>query len=128
MEGVLIERAQRPTQWTDCPRCGKRLHSKGFVPRQITSVIGTIRWKRCVGRCPHGCAMGQIAPMDNALGLLAHQRTSIELRLGCLLAVFVPFETVSVNYTFALFAVVVSLLLKKMSERSILGSQKTISL
>ena len=97
VEETLTERAERPTQWPDCPKCGTRLHSKGFVSRQISSVIGTIRWKRRVGRCPHGCSIGQIAPLDNALGLLPHQRTSIELqRLGCLLAVFVPFETVSV--------------------------------
>jgi hypothetical protein len=94
---VLTERAQRPTQWSDCPKCGKRLHSKGFVSRQITSVIGTIRWKRRVGRCSHGCTIGQVAPLDNALGLLPHQRTSVELqKLGCLLAIFVPFETVAV--------------------------------
>jgi len=97
VEEVLIERAQCPTQWTDCPKCGKRLHSKGFVRRQITSVIGVIRWKRRVGRCPHGCAIGQIAPLDSVLGLLPHQRTSVELqRLGCLLAIFVPFDTVAV--------------------------------
>ena len=97
VEEVLIERAQRPTQWSDCPKCGKRLHSKGFVSRQITSVIGVIRWKRRVGRCPHVCEIGQIAPLDNILGLLPHQRTSFELqKLGCLLAVFVPFDTVSV--------------------------------
>jgi len=97
VEEVLIERAQRPTQWADCPKCGKRLHSKGFVSRQITSVIGIIRWKRRVGRCPHGCEIGQIAPLDKALGLLPHQRTSVELqKLGCLLAVFVPFDTVAV--------------------------------
>ena len=76
VEEALIERAQRLTQWTDCPKCGKRLHSKGFAPRQITSVIGIIRWKRRVGRCPHGCAIGQIAPLDKALGLLPGQRTS----------------------------------------------------
>jgi hypothetical protein len=73
------------------------LHSKGFVSRQITSVIGIIRWKRRVGRCPHGCAIGQVAPLDNALGLHAHQRTCFGLqKLGCLLAIFVPFERVSV--------------------------------
>jgi hypothetical protein len=94
---VLTERAQRPTQWPDCPKCGKRLHSKGFVSRQITSVIGIIRWKRRIGRCPHGCTIGQVAPLDNALGLLPHQRTSVELqKLGCLLGIFVPFETVAV--------------------------------
>jgi|TARA_B100001971_G_scaffold181496_1_gene178215 hypothetical protein len=97
VEEVLFERAQRSTQWSDCPKCGKRLHSKGFVPRQITSLIGIIRWKRRVGRCPKGCTIGQIAPLDNALGLLPHQRTSVELQhLGCLLATFVPFETVAV--------------------------------
>jgi hypothetical protein len=88
---VLTERAQRPTQWPDCPECGKRLHSKGFVSRQITSVIGIIHWKRRAGRCPNGCAIGQVAPLDKALGLLPRQRTSSELqKLGCLLAVFVP--------------------------------------
>ena len=97
VEEVLTERAQRPTQWADCPKCGKRLHSKGFIPRQLTSLIGVIRWKRRVGRCPKGCAIGQIAPLDNALGLLPYQRTSVELQqLGCLLAIFVPFETVAV--------------------------------
>ncbi|MHC4752297.1 MAG: hypothetical protein ACYTFW_20785 [Planctomycetota bacterium] len=28
---VLTERGQSPTQWPDCPKYGKRLHSKGFV-------------------------------------------------------------------------------------------------
>ena len=35
--------------------------------------------------------------MDIALGIKSYQQTSLELvRLGCLLAVFVPFETVTV--------------------------------
>ena len=97
VEESLIERAQRPTQWSDCPKCGKRLHSKGFVQRQITSMIGVVHWKRRVGRCPHGCKIGQVAPLDKALGLLPHQRTSFELqKLACLLSVFVPFETSAV--------------------------------
>jgi len=96
VEEILAERGERPTLWPDCPKCGKRLHSKGFVTRQINSLIGIIRWKRRVGRCPRGCRIGQIAPLDDALGLLPHQRTSIEFsRLGCLLAIFVPFETVA---------------------------------
>jgi hypothetical protein len=94
---VLAERSQSPTQWPECPKCGIRLHSKGFISRQIKSLIGVIHWRRRVGRCPYGCEIGQIAPLDNALGLLPYQRTSIELqRLGCLLAIFVPFETVAV--------------------------------
>ena len=97
VEESLIERAQRPTQWSDCPKCGKRLHSKGFVHRQITSMIGVVHWKRRVGRCPNGCKIGQVAPLDKALGLLPHQRTSFELqKLACLLSVFVPFETSAV--------------------------------
>jgi len=96
VEEVLTERGQSPTRWPNCPKCGKRLHSKGLVERQINSLIGIIHWKRRVGRCPRGCEIGQIAPLDKELGLLPHQRTSIELqRLGCLLAVFVPFETVA---------------------------------
>jgi len=96
VEEVLTERSQSPTQWPDCPKCRRRLHSKGFVPRQINSLIGVIHWKRRVGRCPYGCEIGQIAPLDDALGLHPYQRTSIELqRLGCLLAIFVPFETVA---------------------------------
>jgi len=97
VEESLIERAQRPTQWSDCPKCGKRLHSKGFVQRQITSIIGVVHWNRRVGRCPNGCEIGQVAPLDKALGLLPYQRTSFELqKLGCLLSVFVPFETSAV--------------------------------
>ena len=65
VEEALTERAQRPTQWLNCPKCGKRMHSKGFVSRQITSVIGIIRWKRRVGRCPYGCKIGQISPLDD---------------------------------------------------------------
>jgi len=96
VEEVLTERSQIPTQWPDCPKCGRRLHSKGLVGRQIKSLIGVIHWERRIGRCPHGCKIGQIAPMDDALGLLPNQQTSIELqRLGCLLAIFVPFEIVS---------------------------------
>jgi len=96
VEEVLAERAQRPTLWPCCPRCGAPLNSKGFVSRQVESLLGRIRWRRRVGRCPHGCKRGQVAPLDEALGLEPHQRTSGELKLaGCALAIFVPFETVA---------------------------------
>ena len=94
VEAVLAERARRPTSWPRCPACGTWLESKGFVRRQITSLFGVIRWQRRVGRCPEGCAIGQVAPLDEELGLHPHQRTSGELQfLGCALAVFVPFAT-----------------------------------
>jgi hypothetical protein len=94
VEAVLAERARRPTSWPRCPQCGTWLHSKGFAKRQITSLFGPIRWQRRVGRCPQGCETPQVAPLDEALGIQPHQRTSGELQsLGCALAVFVPFAT-----------------------------------
>jgi hypothetical protein len=94
VEAVLAERARQPTAWPPCPACGASLRSKGFAQRQLTSLIGPIRWRRRVGRCPHGCDIPQGAPLDATLGVQPHQRTSGELQsLGCALAVFVPFAT-----------------------------------
>jgi hypothetical protein len=94
VDAVLAERAQHPTLWPRCPQCGARFRSKGFAKRQITSLFGPIQWRRRVGRCPHGCETPQVAPLDEALGVQPHQRTSGELQsLGCALAVFVPFAT-----------------------------------
>ena len=94
VEAVLAERARRPTAWPPCPECGVPLRSKGFATRQMTSLFGPIRWQRRVGRCPQGCPLPQVAPLDEALGVQPHQRTSGELQaLGCALAVFVPFAT-----------------------------------
>ena len=94
IEAVLAERARRPTAWPPCPVCGTSLRSTGFAPRQITSVCGPIRWQRRVGRCPQGCTIPQVAPLDDALGVQPQQRASGELQyLGCAFAVFVPFAT-----------------------------------
>lgn len=94
VQETLTQRAQQPTAWTGCPKCGARLRSKGLLPRQVTTRLGIVRWKRRVGRCPKGCKIGQVAPLDEALGLTPHQQTSVELKqVACALAVFVPFET-----------------------------------
>ncbi len=94
VESVLAERARCPTSWPHCPKCGACLRSKGLVKRQVISLVGPLRWRRRVGRCPQGCETPQVAPLDDALGLHPHQRTSGELQhLGCALAVFVPFAT-----------------------------------
>ena len=94
VEAVLAERARRPSAWPRCPQCGGALRSKGFATRQVTSLLGPIRWRRRVGRCPRGCAIPQVAPLDGTLGVQPQQRTSGELQhLGCTLAVFVPFAT-----------------------------------
>lgn len=94
VEAVLAERAHRPTAWPPCPGCGGPLRSKGFAPRQMLSLCGLIQWQRRIGRCPQGCAIPQVAPLDDALGVQPQQRTSGELQaLGCALAIFVPFAT-----------------------------------
>jgi hypothetical protein len=96
VEAVLEVRAAAPTQWPPCPECGLSLHSKGRVWREMNTIVGKLRWRRRVGRCPANCRIGQVAPLDDALGLAPGQRTSNELkRYACLLSVFVPFETVS---------------------------------
>lgn len=58
MRQVLEARAAEPVSWPECKACGKRLRSKGWVPRQWSSVMGTVRWRRRVGRCPTGCRIG----------------------------------------------------------------------
>lgn len=94
VESELTKRARRKTNWETCPRCGRRLESKGFEPRQITSLLGVIRWRRRVGRCPQRCGIGQIVPLDKELGLAPNQKTDVRLKqMACLLAVFVPFGT-----------------------------------
>jgi hypothetical protein len=94
VEAVLAERARRPLAWPRCPQCGGVLRSKGLATRQVMSLFGPIRWRRRGGRCPHGGAIPQVAPLEEALGVQPHQRTSGELQsLGCALAVCVPFAT-----------------------------------
>jgi hypothetical protein len=94
VEETLARRAQAATEWGKCERCGQRLQSKGFKSRQIKSVIGVIHWQRRLGRCPNKCAIGQAAPLDEALGISAHQKSDSCLqRVACLVAIFVPFET-----------------------------------
>ena len=94
LEEVLTVRARQPETWPVCSSCGRPLQSKGFRERVLQTLFGAIRWRRRVGRCPHGCAGSQVAPLDAVLGWVAHQRTGAEVQwMGCLLAVFVPYET-----------------------------------
>ena len=94
LEEGLTGCAQQPETWPVCSSCGRRLQSKGFRERVLYTLFGVIRWRRRVGRCPHGCAGSQVAPLDQALGILPYQRTGAEVQwMGCLLAVFVPYET-----------------------------------
>lgn len=93
IEQQLAEHAQAQTHWNCCLRCNTRLVSKGFACRQMLTIVGWVKWKRRVGRCPRRCLGSQSIPLDEALGLQSYQQTSIELvRLGCLLAVFLPFN------------------------------------
>lgn len=59
----------------------------------MLTLVGQVEWKRRVGRCPHHCLGSQSVPFDHLLEVHPYQQTSTELRrLGCLLAVFLPFE------------------------------------
>ena len=94
VEDVLTERAQRPTEWQQCEKCGKRLESKGLLKRSLRGLIGRVQWRRRVGRCPDRCKIGRVAPLDTELGLRPNQRVSDALvRAACALTVFVPFGT-----------------------------------
>jgi hypothetical protein len=94
VEETLVKRAQEKTEWGLCPKCGKRLQSKGFKPRQIKSIIGEIKWERRLGRCTNKCAIGQVAPLDKELGLASNQKSDSGLQqVACLVAIFVPYET-----------------------------------
>lgn len=94
VEEAITKQAQAKTEWPLCPKCGRRLQSKGFVGREIKSMVGLIRWRRRLGRCPQQCAIGQVAPLDSQLGLQPNQKSDSGLqRVACLLAIFVPFST-----------------------------------
>jgi hypothetical protein len=92
VEQQLTERAQAQTNFGRCPACQTSLRSKGFIKRELLTLVGTVEWKRRISRCPKRCSGSQIAPFDTVLGIDAYQQTSTELiRLGCLLALFLPF-------------------------------------
>jgi hypothetical protein len=93
VEHHLNERAQQPQMWGHCSQCGRQFESKGFVSRRMLTLVGWVEWRRRVGRCPNRCAGSYCTPFDAVLGITTYQQTSMELvRLGCLLAVFLPFE------------------------------------
>ena len=94
VEEELKRRSENICKWPKCPECGSRIENKGKLEREIKGLIGIVRWKRKVGRCPRGCKIEQIVPLDEELGLRPHQRVSDELKkAACALAVFVPFAT-----------------------------------
>lgn len=93
VEAELNQRAQQAMGWGRCPQCGAMFQSKGYANRQMLTLVGRVEWRRRVGRCPNRCTGSQSVPFDEILGVAPYQQTSVELmRLGCLLAVFVPFE------------------------------------
>lgn len=96
VELLLEERANSCVKPDRCPKCGAKLESKGLRNRRIVSLIGLIKWRRRAYGCTNKCGVGQIAPLDEELGLNPHQRVGFDVqRAACMLAVFVPFETAS---------------------------------
>ena len=96
VEDLLNQRGKACGERPRCSHCGEPLESKGLVDRTMKTLIGTLTWKRRVWRCSYGCQIGQVAPLDTALGIQPNQRTSFELQqAACVLAVFVPFGIAS---------------------------------
>lgn len=97
VEQELARRSSQPTEWSGCPECGARLGSKGQKPRQLDTIIGRLNWSRRIGRCPNKCRIGQVAPLDQELGLLPNQKTCQSLKqAACSLAVFIPYESAAI--------------------------------
>ncbi len=97
VERELSQRSDRRISWPQCPECKARIENKEKVSRKITGLIGTVSWKRKVGRCPNGCKIGQVAPLDRELGIKPSQKTSEDLqKAACALAVFVPYKIAAV--------------------------------
>src|SRR5207247_1252707 len=91
---VRAARAQAPTCGPPCPTCGTPRRRKGWATRQGTSLCGPLRWRRRVGRCPHGGDGPLVAPVERAWGWPPSQRSSGALHaLGGALAVGVPCAT-----------------------------------
>jgi hypothetical protein len=89
----LARRAAKRVDWPLCRHCGAKLESRGRVRRKILTLLGMVEWARKVGRCPKGCAVGHVAPLDEALGLVARQKSCVSIKApACLLAVFVPYQ------------------------------------
>lgn len=55
VEQELSIRAESPSQWSSCSKCGSTLLSKGMRPRQIKTLVGIVGFSRRVGRCRNGC-------------------------------------------------------------------------
>jgi hypothetical protein len=70
------------------------MRSKGFRPRQMKTLIGRVHWNRRVGHCANkSCKVSLSVPLDEALGIVAYQSSSEELkRLGCLMSIVMPYE------------------------------------
>ena len=91
LEEGLTVRAHPPETWPVGSGCGHQLQSKGFRERVLHTLVGVIRWRRRVGRCPRGCVGSQVVPLDQALGVVPPQRTGAAVQWrGWLVAVFVP--------------------------------------
>ena len=94
LESEIRRRAEGPSEWGTCLKCGHKHRSKGWRTRQIETMVGRIYWKRRVGHCPKGCKGSLSVPLDEALGIAPHQGSSEELmRLGCLLSVMMPYRS-----------------------------------
>jgi Uncharacterised protein family (UPF0236) len=68
-----------------CPRCHGDADCKGFRTRNLVCLLGSISFSRHYYHCP-SCHQG-LAPLDETLGLRAHDRTPAADELVCLAGV-----------------------------------------
>lgn len=93
VELELAKRSEKPTEWPQCSHCGIFFESKGFQTRSMFTLLGMVHWRRRVGRCPKGCKVGQVVPLDQTLGIVPNEETTPDLKeWACLLAIFMPYR------------------------------------
>lgn len=96
LKEILTQRDEAAVHWDRCPHCNARLESRGRIRRQMLTLLGMLEWYRKVGRCPNGCKVGHVSPLDEALGLALRQKTCRSIQKpACLLAVFLPYGLAS---------------------------------
>lgn len=72
-----------------CPHCQQDARCNGFRPRTLTSLLGTLAFRRHYYHCKH-CHRGHF-PLDGILGLQGHELTPAAEEVVCLQAVQVSY-------------------------------------
>ena len=80
-EEVLNERGQEATEWSACPKCGKKLESKGLELREMITLIGVVKWWRRSGAVRVVDGSESVPEVDLVMG--ARGRTQSDGAVEC---------------------------------------------